>query len=202
MMPAMLRRAFTLASAGSLVLGLATCALWVRSYYATDKVLDLALPHTGRWDLESEQGRVWVGEARRRIEWNLYRVEMGRRSAVLRRVSAELSAVSVDSVEWRPKSREALAAARSARDWQVTCPVFKAYAMSRVPTGHVAAAAAVPPGAWVAGWLLRRRRRRLRVARGQCLACGYDLRATPDRCPDCGLMALPADRKARVATIA
>jgi hypothetical protein len=57
-----------------------------------------------------------------------------------------------------------------------------------VPSWLLALITAALPGVWV--W----RRNKWRIIRqGFCPECGYDLRATPDRCPECG--DVPAGKK-------
>jgi len=51
-----------------------------------------------------------------------------------------------------------------------------------VPYWSIALVSAVLPAIAVRRWVQARRHRRV----GVCSACGYDLRATPDRCPECG----------------
>jgi len=68
-----------------------------------------------------------------------------------------------------------------------TPPTFTAVT---VPHWFVVLATAVPTLLWVRGAL-----RHWRWARqGRCRSCGYDLRSSPDRCPECG--AVPAVRGA------
>ena len=60
------------------------------------------------------------------------------------------------------------------RGWAVTVPLWALAALAAVPA------------AWRAGTLARMLRQSIRQARGRCGRCGYDLRATPARCPECG----------------
>jgi hypothetical protein len=82
---------------------------------------------------------------------------------------------SMDSVAWRKAGP--LGFGYSAR------PFFEGTDYTLVvPHWFLAALAASPGVAFAAGAVRRRVRRRRRL----CPRCGYDLRASPQRCPECG----------------
>ena len=165
---------FNFLSAASLVLCVATVVLWVRSYWAADVIAYCwtegnggELRHGG---VESSRGRVWVGvvgfpraaaPARLRPGWirqaNFPHGALGPVGS-WRRLGFGVGAVVGDDGVWM----------RS-----VSLPLW------------FIAAALITPTAWR---LLARPGavRRERLARGLCLSCGYDLRASGDRCPECG----------------
>jgi len=54
-----------------------------------------------------------------------------------------------------------------------------------VPPWFIALVLSILPARWALRWYVRWRRRR---TPGLCIRCGYDLRASPERCPECGTM--------------
>ena len=68
-------------------------------------------------------------------------------------------------------------------DPQAQASPFRPVRRFVIPYWFPAVIAAGLPVIWLA---LAGRRHRRRRRMGCCPRCGYDLRATPDRCPECG----------------
>jgi hypothetical protein len=59
-----------------------------------------------------------------------------------------------------------------------------------VPCWSIALAFAILPAQWIKRWA-QHRKLQIWQKQGRCLRCGYDLRASTDRCPECGTAISP-----------
>ena len=170
-------------AAGSALLCLAALVGWVRSHVSSD---------SNTWtDMNDRDGRyvfdVTIFKSRRGV------IGLGHERFLEKTVGAtdthtEFETAFVARVFGRQSNRaggpgwlgfdflynadESDLAAWSA--WYVACPYWFLVTLT-----------AITPAWWARGWWSRRRARRRRQ-RGMCGACGYDLRSSGHRCPECG----------------
>jgi hypothetical protein len=196
-----LRFLFNAATVVSLLLCVATAVLWVRSYWTADlQGCESATSPTGRrlgGNVSSAAGRLsaefWVRDS----------------PGAPQEIGTGWDGSSAPIRPQPPGAREQYWASVGAR--QFLGAAWACYRMDPTPGGNAnggkkaSATQAVvlvdlPYAIPVVGlsllpaarmWRWSRRKRRL----GFCLVCGYDLRATPDRCPECG--AVPPAQAAR-----
>ena len=167
----------------SLLVCCAAVVLWVRGKLVCDAVLWESGPRDGSGELRGgriicSNGSVFVG--------------VGRGTQYLG-ITPRTSQTDRVWIIGRDRIDHLVFPSTRGSDWSMTGMGFQIYrgrgATSRethvtVPLWSVALATGIGPAAWLIRW--RKRCRRLCVAQGLCLRCGYDLRASPERCPECG----------------
>jgi hypothetical protein len=184
----MMRRLFNLAAAVSLVTTLAVVALWVRCHSETNGFL------VGAVHLDGSTRTDWFVCGDGRFTWSISELSprregdpafVGARARARRAVGwysrADKSQEPVLNIERTQYGVRAFGFVyeQGQRKMPIGTDEFARYS---VPCWFIALFAVPMPACWI----VRRTQVRRRGFTGLCRHCGYDLRATPDRCPECG----------------
>jgi hypothetical protein len=169
------RKLFTLAAGASAVIILASVVGWVDSYHTARLAYWSGARPSNPSDVFATSARGITYLTRMRYP--------GNSQSRVRPQEFVLRAISLEQVHMPPD-----AWSRAGFLYKATRSNGIAWQSIAVPYWFWTAASALMPSVWV---IQRRRNRQWRLA-GLCPTCGYDLRATPERCPECG--AVPAGR--------
>jgi hypothetical protein len=170
----------------SLALCVATGVLWIRSYRGTDFLVHTSTDNQRQFSTSSSFGVFRFGVTQNPNgfaildSWALQSQQLQRHWAY---------------------ERETLAN----RQWSMAGVSFFAGDLEMATEHSIPFHTIIVPHFWLflcfamtpAFWTLhiaRQRRREGRIAKRLCSHCGYDLRATPDRCPECGEVPKKMDR--------
>jgi hypothetical protein len=188
-----MRRLFTLLSALSLLLCVGTCALWVRSHWRHDTIafsVRGVLIHA-----ELNVGKFRLSAATGYPEPKPIDITTNRVGDTFPQFFPDWSILKTgDAARWRALGLSGyfgpgivyVDAHEHVYDFSLPLgPPFTRqlgyWEIDAVPYWLVGLATIAVPSFWILRYWLR-----LRHPIGACRSCGYDLRATPDRCPECG----------------
>jgi hypothetical protein len=203
------RLLFTIVSLVSVLVFTATTGFWIRSYWRSD---EFRIEHERAWIFQSNLGifefsvlsehSFTTNNLREAINrWPFPSLPPG---SILRPVSSSLQFKHSTSapINFFIPMRNRIVHGSAGETGSSSLPhsigmqqtLYTAF--SRIgPSIYIPAWMIVLPAAPLpALWVWQFRKSRLAVARqlaGACLSCGYDLRATPARCPECGAIPEP-----------
>ena len=178
----------------SLLLCVATVGLWVRSYIASDQIW-LYLTGYARSDADYDAHEYWGVSSKGRTRWDFNEVNDRNPPSEDLTTPEKVRSSGLDYFTSAPRSLE-VQAGRTEPEYHLRQEFFGFVKGEEYYDGnHVSShfryvampdwAFAIPLAVIPLLWLLRWRRNRLRRRSGYCYTCSYDLRATPDRCPEC-----------------
>ncbi|MGA2496244.1 MAG: hypothetical protein ABSH20_00800 [Tepidisphaeraceae bacterium] len=186
----MKRRLLDILAVLSLLLSIAVVILWVRSYWIGDRF------YHSRWQVDGlrcQESASWLLLGSGRIGFAVRRqaaVERPENIAEFKALAAHPESLwhcdRPPATNWHPPDDSALV--HRLGFWTIDAPmppgagVTGYYREWGMPLWPICLALAVWPARRCAWHLCHRSRRQP----GLCPVCGYDLRATPERCPECG----------------
>lgn len=162
-----MRRAFNLAAAVSFAFMLALVALWVHSFWQCDTIERREYRPSGMWRVELSSNR------------GLLRADVYQFAT-----TTAYASLAPGEIRWHFSSDPTRIDFEGfwGIGWETL--TFSLWTLQCLTVPHwlfVLACALLP-----LAWLHRRRRIARRRTSQRCVTCGYNLRATPDRCPECG----------------